>query len=277
MEHCIARLDIAMFNAILRESENEIPTDPISDPIVDSRVLPIPAGNLSFGSGAQLKSSVGNWSRWLTDTFGMDAAESEKGGQDVEVNGDDRRDAAESTCFKLLNELSDLLMLPKDMLLEKAIRKEVCPSIGLPLVTRILCNFTPDEFCPDPVPGMVLEELNSESLLDRSTEIDMVSTFPVTAAPVVYWAPTLEDVREKVADTACGNPELDRRGSMVQRRGYTSDDDLDALEFPLASLYDKSNPPSPCNNGVAHFSTRQVASMENVRHELLREVWCERL
>lgn len=56
----------------------------------------------------------------------MDAAESEKGGQDVEVNGDDRRDAVESTCFKLLNELSDLLMLPKDMLLEKAIRKEVC-------------------------------------------------------------------------------------------------------------------------------------------------------
>lgn len=56
----------------------------------------------------------------------MDAAESEKGGQDVEVNGDDRRDTAESTCFKLLNELSDLLMLPKDMLLDKAIRKEVC-------------------------------------------------------------------------------------------------------------------------------------------------------
>ncbi|XP_066397469.1 uncharacterized protein [Miscanthus floridulus] len=276
MEHCIARLDIAMFNAILRESENEIPTDPISDPIVDSRVLPIPAGDLSFGSGAQLKNSVGNWSRWLTDTFGMDAAESEKDGQDVEINGDDRRDAAESTCFKLLNELSDLLMLPKDMLLEKTIRKEVCPSIGLPLVTRILCNFTPDEFCPDPVPGMVLEELNSESLLERFTEKDMISTFPVTAAPVVYCPPTLEDVAEKVADMACGNPELDRRGSMVQRRGYISDDDLDDLEFPLASLYDKSNPPSPCNNGVAHFSTRQGASMENVRHDLLREVWSER-
>ncbi|CAL5073670.1 unnamed protein product [Urochloa decumbens] len=160
MEHCVARLDVAMFNAILRESANEIPSDPISDPIVDSRVLPIPAGDLSFGSGAQLKNSVGNWSRWLSDTFGMDGAESEKDGQDND--GDDRRDAAESNCFKLLNELSDLLMLPKDMLLEKSIRKEVCPSIGLPLVTRILCNFTPDEFCPDPVPGMVLEELSSE-------------------------------------------------------------------------------------------------------------------
>jgi len=58
MEQCIDRLDVAMFNAILRESALEIPTDPISDPIVDSKVLPIPAGNLSFGSGAQLKNSV---------------------------------------------------------------------------------------------------------------------------------------------------------------------------------------------------------------------------
>lgn len=58
MEQCVSRLDVAMFNAILRESAHEIPTDPISDPIVDSKVLPIPAGDLSFGSGAQLKNSV---------------------------------------------------------------------------------------------------------------------------------------------------------------------------------------------------------------------------
>ena len=61
----------------------------------------------------------------MTDTFGIDAAVSIKDGQDAEDNGDGRRDAAESNCFKLLNELSDLLMLPKDMLLEKSIRKEV--------------------------------------------------------------------------------------------------------------------------------------------------------
>lgn len=58
METCINRLDVAIFNAILRESAHEIPTDPISDPIVDSKVLPIPAGDLSFGSGAQLKNAV---------------------------------------------------------------------------------------------------------------------------------------------------------------------------------------------------------------------------
>lgn len=58
MEQCVSRLDVAMFNAILRESASEIPTDPVSDPIVDPKVLPIPAGDLSFGSGAQLKNSV---------------------------------------------------------------------------------------------------------------------------------------------------------------------------------------------------------------------------
>lgn len=58
MEQCVSRLDVAMFNAILRESAHEIPTDPVSDPIVDAKVLPIPAGDLSFGSGAQLKNSV---------------------------------------------------------------------------------------------------------------------------------------------------------------------------------------------------------------------------
>lgn len=54
----MARLDVAMFNAILRESADEIPTDPVSDPISDANVLPIPAGKASFGAGAQLKNSV---------------------------------------------------------------------------------------------------------------------------------------------------------------------------------------------------------------------------
>jgi len=270
MEQCVARLDVAMFNAILRESANEIPTDPISDPIVDPKVLPIPAGDLSFGSGAQLKNSIGNWSRWLTDKFGIDDDDSDIGNDD----DDERRGAAKSKSFQLLNELSDLLMLPKDMLLEKSIRKEVCPSIGLQLVTRILCNFTPDEFCPDPVPSTVLEELNSESLLERCTNKDVLSTFPCIAAPVVYRAPSTSDAAEKVADIG-GGTKLDRKASMVQRRGYTSDDDLDDLDSPLASLIDRSAPPSP-SNGIAHFSAQRGASLEKLRYTLLREVWSER-
>lgn len=273
MEQCIARLDVAMFNAILRESASEIPTDPISDPIVDPKVLPIPAGELSFGSGAQLKNSIGNWSRWLTDNLGIDTDDSEDEDVDIGNGHDERRGAAKAKSFQLLNELSDLLMLPKDMLLEKSIRKEICPSVGLPLVTRILCNFTPDEFCPDAVPSIVLEDLNSESSLERYTGKDAVSAFPCIAAPITYRPPSQMDVAEKVSVTG-GSAKLDRKASMVQRRGYTSDDDLDDLDSPLASLVDKSAPPSP-SNGVAHFSAQRGASMENVRYSLLREVWSE--
>ncbi|KAL5080606.1 hypothetical protein RYX36_009027, partial [Vicia faba] len=55
MEQCVARLDVAMFNAILRESGDEIPTDPVSDAISDPMVLPIPPQKSRFGAGAQLK------------------------------------------------------------------------------------------------------------------------------------------------------------------------------------------------------------------------------
>ncbi|CAM0912060.1 unnamed protein product [Alopecurus aequalis] len=274
MEQCVARLDVAMFNAILRESASEIPTDPISDPIVDPKVLPIPAGELSFGSGAQLKNSIGNWSRWLTDNLGIDADDPEDESLDIGFGSDERRGAAKAKSFQLLNELSDLLMLPKDMLLEKSIRKEICPSVGLPLVTRILCNFTPDEFCPESVPSIVLEDLNSESLLERRTGKDVISAFPCIAAPIAYRPPSQRDVEEKVSVTGGGSAKLDRKASMVQRRGYTSDDDLDDLDSPLASLVDKSAPPSP-SNGVAHFSAHGGASMENARYNLLREVWSE--
>lgn len=58
MEQLVGRLDVAMFNAILRESAEEMPTDPLSDPIADLRVLPIPSGRSSFGAGAQLKNTV---------------------------------------------------------------------------------------------------------------------------------------------------------------------------------------------------------------------------
>lgn len=65
---------------------------------------------------------IGNWSRWLTDKFDMDADDSE----DIDSDDDERSSMAKSKSFQLLNELSDLLMLPKDMLLEKSVRNEVC-------------------------------------------------------------------------------------------------------------------------------------------------------
>lgn len=39
---------------------------------------------------------------------------------------------------------------------------KVCPTFGAPLIKRVVNNFVPDEFCPDPIPGIVLEALDSE-------------------------------------------------------------------------------------------------------------------
>ncbi|CAI9300514.1 unnamed protein product [Lactuca saligna] len=89
-------------------------------------------------------SKIGNWSRWLTYLFGIDD------------------DDTSFKSFHLLNALSDLMMLPKDMLLDSTIRKEVCPSFGATLIKGILDSFVPDEFCPDAIPEVVLEALDSE-------------------------------------------------------------------------------------------------------------------
>ncbi|XVE96025.1 hypothetical protein REPUB_Repub02eG0186000 [Reevesia pubescens] len=273
MEQCVARLDVAMFNAILRESAHEIPTDPVSDPILDSKVLPIPAGDLSFGSGAQLKNSSGNWSRWLTDMIGMDNDDALKDEQhnnqdDFIENGD-----GESKSFLFLNSLGDLLMLPKDLLMDRSIRKEVCPSIGLPLVKRILCNFTPDEFCPDPVPGAVLEALNAESIVERRLSGEARS-FPYSAAPVIYTPPSSTNVAEKVAE-AGRKSQLSRNASVVQRKGYTSDEELEELNSPLTSIIDKLplSPTIVANGRVNGKHENESYGGVNARYELLREVW----
>ncbi|CAH8385372.1 unnamed protein product [Eruca vesicaria subsp. sativa] len=256
MEKCVGRFDVAMFNAILRESEHQIPTDPVSDPILDTKVLPIPAGDLSFGSGAQLKNAIGNWSRSLTEMFGMNSDDSLAKEKRNSEDNHHESEGSDSKAFVLLNELSDLLMLPKDMLMESSIREEVCPSITLPLIKRILCNFTPDEFCPDHVPGAVLEELNAaESNGDGNVTEE--ASFPYAASSVTYKPPSSMDVAEKVAEAG---GKLSRNVSMIQRKGYTSDEELEELDSPLTSIVDKT-------------SEFNDSATSNARYKLLRQVW----
>ncbi|KAM0940031.1 putative NT-type C2 domain, nucleoporin [Dioscorea sansibarensis] len=258
MEQCVSRLDVAMFNAILRESEDEIPTDPVSDPISDSKVLPVPSGKLSFGAGAQLKNAIGNWSRWLTDLFGMDMDDSPV---DENEQDDDRLDVAASLkSFHLLNALSDLLMLPKDMLLESSIRKEVCPTFSASMIKQILDNFLPDEFCPDPIPDMVFESLDSEDPLETSDE--GINSFPCDASPVIYCPPSAALVQSIVGDPRSFS--LSRSGSSVVRKCHTSDDELEELESPLTSIIIEN---------ASITKSKEHRGPSAVRYQLLHEVW----
>ncbi|CAN8260785.1 unnamed protein product [Cochlearia groenlandica] len=256
MEQCVARLDVAMFNAILRDSDKNFPTDPVSDPIADSRVLPIPCTTTSFGSGALLKNSVRNWSRWLTDLFGID---DEDGGSSDENTYVDRS----FKTFKLLKALSDLMMLPKDMLLNSSVRKEVCPMFGASLIKRVLNNFVPDEFCPDPVPDDVLEALESEEEAGKA----MITGYPCTAPPLVYSPPSATLVSTVIGDFGKPQaPQLCRIRSSVTRKAYTSDDELDELSSPLdVVVLQQAGYKKVSNDGRE----------ETVRYRLLRECWNE--
>ncbi|KAJ8750149.1 hypothetical protein K2173_014064 [Erythroxylum novogranatense] len=261
MEQCVARLDIAMFNAILRESADDIPTDPVSDPI---SVLPIPAGRSSFGAGAQLKTAIGNWSRWLTDLFGMDDDDL----LEEEKNEDNEGEDSSFKSFHLLNALSDLMMLPKDMLLSNSVRKEVCPQFGTELIKKVLDAFVTDEFCPDPIPDVVLDALDS---VDRTESgEDSITTIPCTAAPPRYLPPSAVSVAVIIGEFG-GQPQL-RSGSTVIRKSYTSDDELDELNSPLTSIFFENSLPSPSSTKLS-WKSKEKGSPSAIRYELLRDIW----
>ncbi|CAK9145478.1 unnamed protein product [Ilex paraguariensis] len=271
MEQCVMRLDIAMFNAILRESADEIPTDPVSDPISDAKVLPIPAGKASFGAGALLKNAIGNWSRWLTDLFGIeddDSLEDEDGPDNTDADETKECDTSFKS-FHLLNALSDLMMLPKDMLLSRSIRKEVCPTFGAPLIRRVLSTFVPDEFCPDPIPEVVLKALNSEDPFEA--EETSVINFPCAAAPLAYRPPSGASLAGILGDIG-SQTQLTRSRSSVLKKSYTSDDELDELDSPLTSITFDKFQPSPTSTKSSWIS-KENGSRNAVRYQLLREVW----
>ncbi|KAL2325152.1 hypothetical protein Fmac_024210 [Flemingia macrophylla] len=259
MEQLVSRLDVAMFNAILRESAEEMPMDPISDPISDSKVLPIPAGKSGLGAGAQLKNAIGDWSRWLSDLFSIDDSS-----ESLEVSNEDDEPKFESSFkpFHLLNALSDLMMLPLDMLADGSTRKEVCPKFGVSLIKRVVNNFVPDEFSPGPIPDAVYDTLNE----DIEDDEGCITSLPCSAGSTFYAPPPpssvvgmLQEVKTKTSI---------RSGSFVLQKLYTSDDELDELDAPLSAL------------GVddSSLSSREKFSpvkwgRKVVRYELLREAW----
>lgn len=264
MEQLVSRLDVAMFNAILRESAEEMPTDPVSDPICDSKVLPIPAGKSSFGAGAQLKNAIGDWSRWLSTLFGIE--ENDSSGDNEDLLHD--KTPGPTKPFHLLNALSDLMMLPFEMLTDPQMRKEVCPIFGPTLIRRVLGGFVPDEFCPIPVPPDVLRELDSEDAEDIPEE--SVSTVPFTVSPAAYLPPSVRLIKTLLGET--GNQSLQRSGSSVLKKSYTSDDELDELDSPLSSIVADRFRGSP-NLAKINSIAKGKGDRKVVRYQLLRQVW----
>ncbi|OMP00224.1 hypothetical protein COLO4_12824 [Corchorus olitorius] len=264
MEQLVSRLDVAMFNAILRESAEEMPTDPVSDPISDSKVLPIPAGKSSFGAGVQLKNAIGNWSRWLTDLFGIDDND---GPDDSNEVNDDNNGGSDFKAFSLLNAFSDLMMLPSEMLVDKSTRKELCPKFSAPLISRVLNNFVPDEFNPNPVSEAVFKALD-EDLLEAGEE--SITSFPCIAAPTVYTPPSPASLAGIIGEV--GSQALQRSKSSVLKKSYTSDDELDELDSPITSIIIE-NPRDTPTSKAPDWMRMGKGGQKVVRYQLIREIW----
>ncbi|KAK4413238.1 hypothetical protein Salat_2736400 [Sesamum alatum] len=258
MEQLVNRLDVAMFNAILRESSKDMPTDPVSDPICDSKVLPVPAGKSSFGAGAQLKNVIGNWSRWLTDLFGLEDEDS--------VLGNGKRSKS-FKAFRLLHALSDLMMLPFGMLADASTRKEVCPTFGPAIIKRVLNNFVPDEFCPYPIPRNIINALDSEEVSDSSG--DVITSFPCRASSTKY-SPPPAALLTCVGEV--GRQVLKSNRLSTLNKSYTSDDELDELDSPLISIIPDSYQTSSALSKLS-MMPKEKGGRNVLRYQLLREIW----
>ncbi|KAJ8758874.1 hypothetical protein K2173_002653 [Erythroxylum novogranatense] len=267
MEQLVGRLDVAMLNAILRESAEDMPTDPVSDPICDPKVLPVPAGKFSFGAGAQLKNAVGNWSRWLTDLFGIEDDDSLE--HQDETNGNRLECEASFKAFNLLKALSDLMMLPFEMLADRSTRKEVCPTFGTPLIKRLLNNFVPDEFNPNPLPTAILEALDSEDLVEETGE--SIKIFPINAAPTIYCPPPACSLQNIIGDFR--SQMLKRSASTLLQKSYTSDDELEELDSPMNSIIMDNSRTSPASSTTSSWMDKGKWSGKVVRYHLLQEAW----
>ncbi|KAF2292869.1 hypothetical protein GH714_029525 [Hevea brasiliensis] len=196
---------------------------------------------------------VGTWSRWLTDLFGIDDNDSLEDANELDSNKTECETSFKA--FYLLNALSDLMMLPFEMLVDRSTRKEVCPIFGARIIERVLNNFVPDEFNPDPLPEAIFESLDSElSMHGRSYNL-----FSATSS--------FTNKRYRKVE----NQTLQRSGSTVLRKSYTSDDELDELDSPMTSIIiDNSRTSAPT---ASNWMPKSNGGRKVIRYQLLRQVW----
>ncbi|CAM6016963.1 unnamed protein product [Sphagnum balticum] len=299
ISQCVERLDVVLFNGIMRSSKDDSCADLLADPITNLSVLPIPVGTLTFGAGAQLKNVVVTWSTWLTALLNVKAEDSTAITETTDTTSNNRETASDTSSekaapyFVLLRAVGDLLMLPKDMLMDKSVRKEVCPTLDLIFIRRILFNFQPDEFSPDPISPALLGAINSEVSIQRQMhgEVDMrVDTVAIAPLPpILYSLPSSNFVRLWIGEPYVDNDDH-HRGTNVSSllcKGYNSDDELEEFQTPLAWLKDNNysqktsslTSSSTLHGSMTSKNSNLDASMERgastSRYQLLREAWKE--
>ncbi|KAK9830927.1 hypothetical protein WJX81_006480 [Elliptochloris bilobata] len=235
----LRRLDAALFDELLAgNAENGAgqPGSAFADAngsedgagaVRDARLLPFPRGALSFGVGIALKLAVTRWANWAVDA-GLHNAK--KGAEEG------------AALFPHLRAAADLLMMPKEALMDTAIRAEMLPGLGLGRVVRLLQRFLPDDFAQEPLPAGLLTTLESQAVEEAPIRVG-----PAAAAPPAYEPPTESAL---LADGLIEPVSLEMDGE--------SEDEVEALSELMSPPADSSN---------------SVASQPPLRFALLRDLW----
>uniref|UniRef100_A0A6N2N383 Uncharacterized protein n=1 Tax=Salix viminalis TaxID=40686 RepID=A0A6N2N383_SALVM len=147
-------------------------------------------------------------------------------------------------------------------------KHHVCPTFAAPLIKRVLDNFVSDEFCPDPIPDVVFEALEDEDAIEAGEE--SVTTVPCIAAPPIYLPPSAASIANIIGEFG-SQSKLRKSGSSIVRKSYTSDDELDELNSPLASIVLDGVRSSPAPTKASWKSKKGIDN--TIRYELLREIW----
>lgn len=123
------RLDVLLFDAV----------QGIQPPLVDqSLLLWQHAATLTFADGMAIRMALTRWRHWARDCGVTD------------------------DLFPRMVAASNLLMLPKEQVMDLGVRTEIAPGLSAHHIHRVLSRFRPDDLAPDPIPKGVLERLRRE-------------------------------------------------------------------------------------------------------------------
>lgn len=90
------------------------------------------------------------------------------------------------------------------------------------------------------------------------------------ATPTVYSPAPAASLSGIVGEV--GNQALQRSGSAVLRKSYTSDDELDELDPSITSIIADNSHPSPLS-AAPNWMPKGQGGRKVIRYKLLREVW----
>lgn len=232
LSHCTAKLDAILLNAMLRVGGSEAgPTDAMHDPLGSATLAP-GGGRVTFGAGMELKMTVSALREW----------------------GSARGLGPEP--FALLRAAADLMMLPKEVLVDVSVRDEVCGALGPALVCQLLERFAPDEMAPEPLPEALLPAVRA-----AATAVSVEASSPVSRAPAPECPYEVHDITKLEVPWE------------VHKTVHDADLDLlDGIAEPLLhAAGTTARRPS-----VRSISAALAGALPDERMDLLRHAWSSR-